>query len=125
MRARIVLECAAGGTILGRSTSKLDIDVRTVWKRRSRFVEHRLAGLHDELRPGKPRSIDDERVAELIKTTLHKRPTNGSTHWMRRASVKHWSKRNRCCPWALAMPVHRSRDPHFSLHLTNPIAIAG
>ena len=80
MRARIVLECAAGGTMRG-TASKLDIDTKTVWKWRSRFVEHRLAGLHDELRPGKPRSIDDERVAELIKTTLHARPSNGSTHW--------------------------------------------
>ena len=34
-----------------------------------------------ELRPGKPRSIDDERVAELIQTTLHSKPTDGATHW--------------------------------------------
>jgi putative transposase len=80
MRARIVLQCAAGGTMRG-TASKLDIDAKTVWKWRSRFVEHRLAGLHDELRPGKPRSIDDEQVAELIHTTLHTRPSNGSTHW--------------------------------------------
>ena len=80
VRARIVLECAAGGTMRG-TASKLDIDAKTVWKWRSRFVEQRLAGLHDELRPGKPRSIDDEQVAELINTTLHTRPSNGSTHW--------------------------------------------
>ena len=41
---------------------------------RCRFGERRIAGLYDELRPGKPRTIDDERVAELIYTTLHKRP---------------------------------------------------
>ena len=33
------------------------------------------------MRPGKPRTIDDERVAHLIKTTLHTKPANGSTHW--------------------------------------------
>jgi putative transposase len=33
------------------------------------------------VRPGKPRTIDDERVAQLIKTTLHTKPANGSTHW--------------------------------------------
>lgn len=33
------------------------------------------------MRPGKPRTIDDERVAELTKTTLHTKPANGSTHW--------------------------------------------
>jgi putative transposase len=29
------------------------------------------------LRPGKPRSIDDERIAELLNTTLHARPKDG------------------------------------------------
>lgn len=57
----------------------------TVGKWRRRFIEHRISGLHDELRPGKPRSIDDERVAELINKTLHTKPTNGSTHWSVRA----------------------------------------
>jgi hypothetical protein len=33
------------------------------------------------LRPGKPRTIDDERVAELIGKTLHTEPVNGATHW--------------------------------------------
>lgn len=27
-----------------------------------------------------PRTIDDERVAQLIKTTLHTKPDDGSTH---------------------------------------------
>lgn len=33
------------------------------------------------MRPGAPPSIDDERVASLIQTTLHTQPANGSTHW--------------------------------------------
>ena len=33
------------------------------------------------MRPGPPRTIDDERVANLIKTTLHTEPANGSTRW--------------------------------------------
>jgi putative transposase len=33
------------------------------------------------VRPGKPRTIDDERVAHLVKTTLHTKPADGSTHW--------------------------------------------
>jgi putative transposase len=40
-----------------------------------------LAGLYDDVRPGAPRTIDDERVAQLIKTTLHTKPASGSTHW--------------------------------------------
>ncbi len=38
-------------------------------------------GLYDELRPGKPRMIDDARVAELINKTLHTKTADGSTHW--------------------------------------------
>jgi putative transposase len=52
-----------------------------VGKWRRRFVARRIGGLHDELRPGKPRSIDDERIAELLATTLHRRPEDGATHW--------------------------------------------
>lgn len=40
----------------------------------------RIEGLHDELRPGPPRTINDERVAELINKTLHTKPADGSAH---------------------------------------------
>ena len=80
MRARIILECASAAT-LRTTAAKLNLDTKTVWKWRSRFLKHRLMGLHDELRPGKPRSIEDERIAELIKMTLHTKPADGSTHW--------------------------------------------
>lgn len=48
---------------------------------RARFIEHRINGLYDEVRPGRPRTIDDERSAELINKTLHTKPAGGSTHW--------------------------------------------
>ena len=48
---------------------------------RTLFIERRIAGLYDAIRPGRPRTIDDERVAHPIKTTLHTKPANGSTHW--------------------------------------------
>ena len=48
---------------------------------RARFIEHRIKGLYDEVRPGRPRTIDDERSAELINKTLHTKPAGGSTHW--------------------------------------------
>jgi putative transposase len=38
-------------------------------------------GLYDEARPGRPRTIEDERVATLIQKTLQKKPKNGATHW--------------------------------------------
>ena len=79
-RARIVLssvESEANSSIAER----LKLSKDTVGKWRARFIERRVAGLYDDVRPGPPRTIDDERVAGLIKTTLHTKPANGSTHW--------------------------------------------
>jgi|GEM_PF-1459844 len=79
-RARIVLSSAEGEPN-NAIAERLMLTKATVGKWRTRFIERRIAGLYDEVRPGKPRTIDDERVAHLIKTTLHTKPVNGSTHW--------------------------------------------
>jgi hypothetical protein len=42
-----------------------------------------MAGLHNELKPGRPRSTEDEAIAALVNTALQSRP-NGKTHWSRR-----------------------------------------
>jgi len=78
-RAKIVLACAAGVTN-SAVAKRFETTDATVGKWRSRFVERRMQGLYDELRPGKPRTIDDERVADLINTTLHTKPKDGATH---------------------------------------------
>jgi transposase/AraC-like DNA-binding protein len=39
-----------------------------------------VAGLHGELRPGRPRSYGDEQVAALMRKVLHSRPPK-ATHW--------------------------------------------
>jgi putative transposase len=57
---------SAGGEPNSSIAARLGYTDATVGKWRQRFVERRIRGLYDELRPGKPRSIDDERVAELI-----------------------------------------------------------
>ena len=79
-RARIVLS-SADGELNNAIAERLGLTKATVGKWRTRFIERRIAGLYDDVRPGKPRTIDDERVAHLIKTTLHTKPANGSTHW--------------------------------------------
>jgi putative transposase len=79
-RAGIVLACAAGASNT-TVAERFRTTNATVGRWRRRFVERRIAGLHDELRPGRPRSIDDERIAELLTTTLHHRPEDGATHW--------------------------------------------
>lgn len=54
----------------------------SVW--RTRYRERGVAGLHNELKPGRPRSTGDDEIAKLINTTLKSRP-KGRTHWSRRS----------------------------------------
>lgn len=84
LRARIVLACADEQRNVSQIGEGLGVSRDTVRKWRDRWCAHGLAGLYDELRPGRPRTIDDERVAELIATTLHTKPADGSTHWSTR-----------------------------------------
>jgi transposase len=83
LRARIVLACELEPSNR-KVAQRLQVNAATVGKWRRRFVEQRIAGLHDELRSGAPRSIDDERIAMLINTTLKTKPADGSTHWSTR-----------------------------------------
>lgn len=47
---------------------------------RARYVEQGLAGLRSEARPGRPRWLDDQRVADLLNQALQTRPAK-QTHW--------------------------------------------
>jgi putative transposase len=84
LRARIVLACAEGDDSVSHIGQRLGVSRDTVRKWRDRWAAQGLQGLYDEVRPGRPRTIDDERVAELIATTLHSKPADGSTHWSTR-----------------------------------------
>jgi transposase len=79
-RANLILACGEGAAN-SAVAKRFGVTNATVGKWRQRFVVQRIAGLHDELRPGKPRSIDDERIAGLLSTTLHQKPKDGGTHW--------------------------------------------
>ncbi len=83
-RAKIVLASADGETN-SAIASRLQLNPGTVRRWRTQFIERRIDGLYSEVRIGKPRSIDDERLAGLINTTLHTKPVDGSTHWSVRA----------------------------------------
>ena len=78
-RAQLVLWAAQGesSTVIAE---RLGWSMPTVGKWRQRFVEQRVAGLHDELRPGRPRTYGDEQVAQLINRVLRSKPDN-ATHW--------------------------------------------
>ena len=50
----------------------------TPW--RKRFRKHRLTGLHDQLKSGRPRSHTDDYIAALLNTALSRQP-KAATHW--------------------------------------------
>jgi putative transposase len=66
---------------------KVSLSPQMVCKWRQRYIEQGFSGLHDQLRPGRPRSISDEEVAEVIHKTLKTKPKNG-THWTIRSLSK-------------------------------------
>src|ERR1700730_5782515 len=77
-RSRIVLAAAEGLTNT-EIAQRLGVDHATVRKWRSRFASDRLDGLVDEPRPGRPRTVTDAQVEEVIVRTLESTPKN-ATH---------------------------------------------
>jgi len=86
MRARIVL-LAADGLNNTEIAAELRIHRNVAGKWRSRFLEHRLDGLLDEPRPGRPRTITDEQVEEVVIKTLERTPKD-ATHWSTRSMAR-------------------------------------
>ena len=82
-RAQIVLACGAGETNTAIA-KRMGLTGMTVGKWRKRYRELGLEGLHDELRPGRPRTYEDDKVAEVINRVLQTRPPDGSTRWSAR-----------------------------------------
>ena len=87
LRARIVLACAQGATNVAVAT-QLGIWPQTVAKWRGRFVRERLEGLADEPRPGRPRTIADDQVEQVIVATLEQPPPDHDTHWSTRSMAR-------------------------------------
>src|SRR3984893_13868931 len=114
LRAKIIL-LSASGMSNQAIAARLEVHPVTVGQWRRRFIRHGLQGLHDELRPGRPRSISDERVALLIRKTLRTRPAHG-TAWSCRslAAQTRVSKDTIHRIWrAFGLQPHRQR--HFQL----------
>ena len=113
-RAKIILQSASGKTNL-QIACQLRLTNATVGKWRRRFLKYDVAGLHDELRPGRPRPISDERVAQLVRKTLETKP-KGGTHWSIRqiAAETRLSKSTVHRIWqAFGLEPHRQK--HFKL----------
>src|SRR5437660_5849550 len=82
-RCRVVLAAAEG-----RASKEIAVELgcnhNTVGKWRGRFARRGFDGLHDEPRPGKPRTISDEQVERVIVKTLEEQPED-ATHWSTRS----------------------------------------
>jgi putative transposase len=113
-RDKIIL-MAAEGSNNKTIAEKIKLSRFMVGMWRKRFLEQGLMGLYDEARPGAPRSITDDQVAQLIKKTLNKKPKN-STHWTCRSVAKETklSKSTVQRAWK-AFGIQPHRQKHFKL----------
>lgn len=116
-RARTVLAVADGAGTTG-TADLVGVSRPTVIKWRDRSAEHGRAGLDDELRSGRPKTIDD---AAMLAATLDPPPdTLGVTHWSTRllatqlgigdATVARAWRKYRIKPWRREATRRRSWD---------------
>ena len=119
-RSRIVL-AAADGLNNTEIAERLGIHRGMAAKWRARFVGDRLDGLVDEPRPGRPRTIGDAQVEEVIVRTLETTPKD-ATHWSTRSLAAELGLSQSAVSriWrAFGLQPHRSetwklsRDPRF------------
>jgi transposase len=120
LRSRIVL-LAADGLKNTEIAEQLGTGRPMITKWRNRFAEHRLDGLGDEPRPGRPRTISDEQVDAVITKTLESVPRE-ATHWSTRSMAREVGLSQTAVSriWrAFGLQPHRqdtfklSRDPLF------------
>jgi transposase len=120
VRSRIVL-LAADGRNNTEIAGELGVHRNMVAKWRSRFLLYRLDGLVDEPRPGRPRTVSDEQVEEVIVKTLETTPKD-ATHWSTRSMAKEVGLTQSAVQriWkAFGLQPHRqetwklSKDPQF------------
>jgi putative transposase len=78
-RARMIL-LTEDGVSVRETARRVKVTPPAVSNWRKRFREQRLAGLHDALKSGRPRSHGEESIAELLNTALARRP-KAATHW--------------------------------------------
>lgn len=120
IRAKIVLMAADGMTNTDIAP-KVGLSKGMVGLWRRRFLNQGVEGLQDEPRPGRPRSVNDQEIAEVIEKTLSTKP-QGQTHWSCRTMSKEMglSKDTINRIWrAFNLKPHRqkyfalSTDPYF------------
>ena len=113
-RVQIVL-ASADGEPNNAIAQRLGLTKATVGKWRKRYLESGVEGLHDELRAGRPRSLADERVAEVINGALQTGPPSGS-HWSVRGMAAHTGvSKSTVQRWFQLFGLQPHRQKHFKL----------
>jgi transposase len=59
----------------------LDTTAPTIARWKHRFLQHRIAGLMEELHPGQPPSVRTPKLQAKVLTAIKEGPKDGSTHW--------------------------------------------
>jgi putative transposase len=85
-RVEIILASARGeaNTLIAH---RLGVSNPTICHWRKKWFEQGIVGLYGEARPGRPRSHDEEVIADLLRTVLKSKPPGG-THWTVRAAAE-------------------------------------
>ena len=84
-RADIILAVAKGLNNKAISERGLGSE-QTVCLWRKRYAEYGIEGLQDQPKPGRPRAIGQDKIAEIVATTMT--PPEGVTHWSVRRLAK-------------------------------------
>lgn len=120
-RARIILLSADGSTHR-HIAEAVSISLPLVGYWRNRFNQDRLAGLYDVPRPGRPRTHDEDEVADMLRTVLMKKPRN-STHWsVRSVAQKTGISKSTVQRYFSLFGVQPHRTKHFKLS-TDPFFV--
>jgi transposase len=121
LRARILLALDEGATVTEIADS-LHVSRPTVYTWKRRYAKEGIDGLSDRPRPGRPTTLEEKAVREILFLTTRRIPKE-ATHWSTRlmaryADVSQWQVRQ---VWAAAnLKPHRiksfkiSNDPEFA-----------
>ena len=129
LRYRIVLELASGSSVVA-TAKKLDVNREMVTRWKKRFSEQGVDGMErDAPRPGRPRSIPEDRVKAVLTITRLAKP-DAATHWSTRTMAK-TAGMSRCSVqriWAangmkphLVRTFKLSKDPKFEEKLIDVV----
>lgn len=121
-RAQIILGLDEGESG-AELAERLALSPATVSHWRRRFAERGLEGLHDQWRSGRPRTHDEEKVAEVINAALKRKPPGAATHWtVRSMSAETGVSKSTVQRWFSMFGLKPHRQESFTLS-TDPFFV--